>query len=376
MRMQHGTDNPELRYRPPSHERFCKDYLSEISLLARLSKRPDFAALLQCLSDHSAYLSECAAAPVTSAALTREAGAQQGIDPLSTRNAQLRTAFAIAHLAACCHLLHDSSLSLNQLRGDQLLALARQFLEASRHKPDEFRARIVGKLHAMDTMRSVQLLRNLGLFTRPTSELLQLGLGCGEGNRDLLFMHLAPRITLTRHGGDTLYRLSTTHETTPDSVIVDVDSRHREQFQSLEQNTELNVRAYNLPTPEALDTLRGEGRPPRNLVTGFRIDHRMLPDVREFLSRLTPCLDTEADLIFTIGAGDTPEDFEGRTRTFRTLHRELTLAGLQPLLFKLHGPGSPARQRHSLKVGNLGASSYQILYCSLIRERLETGLKS
>lgn len=368
--MHHYTHNPDLRYRPPSHDKFCEDYLSEIRLLARLSKRPDYDSLLQRFSDYPAFLAQRAADSVSVTALTRERGAQHGVDPLSTKHTQLRDAFATAHLAACCHLLHGSSLTLGQLRGDQLLTLARQFLEASRHKPDEYRVRIVGKLHAMDTMRSVQLLRALGLFTRPSTELAQLGLGCGEGNRDLLFMHLAPHIALSGEGKNRLYQPGTTRETAPDSVIVDADPMHQEDFQALEQDPELNVRAYNLPTLEALGKLRDEGRPARNLVTGFRIDHRMLPDVREFLTRLSPCLDDEADLIFTIGAGDTPQDFEGRTNTFRSLQQNLIQAGLQPLLLRLHGPGSPARQRQSLKVGNLGVSSYQILYCRLVREQL------
>lgn len=360
------TEFPERRFHTGTHEHFASEYLIEIRELARISKRSSFADILQKLVDKATQVSS----PDAVGAVVSASGGGGVIDVYGSRSELIRDAFATAHLAACCHLLHSSTLTLKQLQARQLLPMAQQFLNSCQHQSNEYRTRMVGKLHAMDAIRSMQLVRALGLISRPSSETYQLGIGAAEGTRDILSVHVAPRIELIGRDETIVYRLLAEKQLAAETVIVDLDATYREHYENLNKDESMNVRAYNMATIDALALIPRDTRRGRNLITGLRIDHRMLADVREFFKRLVACLDEEADLLLTIGAGDTARDFEGRTEKFRELFAELKGAGMRPLLFKLHGPGSPAKQRHSLNVGNLRASSYQILYCRLDKAKL------
>lgn len=365
------SDQPsELRFRPDTHERFASEYLIEIRELARISKRSSFPGILQRLADYPAFLATQASSPDPTGRVVRASGGSGMMDLYASKNDLIRDALATAHLTACCHLLHSSTLMLEQLRAAQLLPLAQQFLDSCKDQSEDYRNKMIGKLHAMDAIRTIQLVRALGLISRPTSEIYQLGIGAAEGTRDILSVHLAPSIKAIDCGGAVGYHLLAEKQLAAETIIVDLDPGYREHYENLNKDATMNVRAYNMKTEDALTLIPGDTQRGCNLITGLRIDHRMLPDAAEFFKRLVACLDEEADFLLTIGAGDTVQDFEGRIEKFRELFSGLEGAGLRPLLFKLHGPGSPAKQRYSLKVGNLRASSYQILYCRMNRVKL------
>jgi hypothetical protein len=108
----------------------------------------------------------------------------------------------------------------------------------------------------------------------------------------------------------------------------------------------------------------------RNLVVGLRIDHHMIPDAEKFLRLIGTVIDSNADLIFTIGAGNNVTEFEGRLSCFNKLFAALTRVGLKPVRLLLHGKGSTQEQRSRPNFGQLAYTSYQILYCKLQRDRM------
>jgi len=361
--------NPRFLVGPP--ELFEKEYMAEITALSRITARPNFPELLEALSSYDEFLESVQHNAATRTQIATAGCRGQGIiDPTTTSDRVISEAFSISHLGACCLLLHGSELTLEQLRPPELLNLARQFAKSTAKRPEIARRAIIEKFHAMDTIRAVQFARTLGLLPLKTHAVHQLGIGSGEGSRDVLFTHMKPGITRISAHGKAGYRLTIRQEENADTILIDADPNLKEHYARLNNNEALSVSAHNGDT---IEVLRELGRSPprkRNLVTGFRIDHRMIPDVDEFLRALAPCLSEQACLIMTIGAGDSARDFEGRITVFRELCRRLQDTGHYPMLFSLHGKGNPGKQRQTLKIGNLRASSYELLYCTLDRQKL------
>ena len=109
---------------------------------------------------------------------------------------------------------------------------------------------------------------------------------------------------------------------------------------------------------------------PRNLVVAFRIDHRMIPDAVEFLKHLALIIEETADLIITIGAGHTNEEFKGRLQKIEELNETLHTYHLKPLKIKWHRGNNLSEQRQNPIFGDPTYATYEILYCKLIRSRL------
>ena len=132
--------------------------------------------------------------------------------------------------------------------------------------------------------------------------------------------------------------------------------------------------AMNTDAEKSLKELAKEqevsGLKQRNLVVCLRIDHHMIPDSKKFIQLIGKVIDSNADLIMTIGAGNNLTEFEGRLQCFDEMSAYLTQIGLKPIRILLHGKGSSAEQRNRPNFGQLAYTSYQILYCSLDRNRI------
>ncbi|NNL57486.1 MAG: hypothetical protein HKO71_07015 [Pseudomonadales bacterium] len=365
----HFADS-NLRFDPGTHEQLAAEYLVEIRELARIAKRPDFRQLLQRFDDYPGFVRQQSYRTGGIKEIIRASGGSGVVDFSRMKNGIFSEAFATAHLAAMCQLLHGSLLTLEQLQSKNILAPAKRFLDASKRKPEKFRVQLQGKLHAMDTMRSIHLLKALGLLSRPADELYQIALGAGTGVRDAVFLHFSPSIKVNSIDSQQKYHFEVKSLSAAETIIADVDPHYKEFYERLNTNSNPHLRAYNMNTAQALQQIEKDVEQRCNLVTGMRIDHRMFADLDEFFLRLWPCLDNDADLLLTIGAGDSVADFKGRLNAFQQTFSWLETASMQPLLFKLHGTGSPAEQRQSLISGNLRASSYQILYCKLEKNKL------
>jgi hypothetical protein len=228
----------------------------------------------------------------------------------------------------------------------------------------------------MDAVRTMHLLRILGLITKPTKNMYQLALGAGSGEKDIYSLHKVPEIVRKNDGTFDYYEFAIHQEKVAHVVVSDSDPQRSELYQNYNQNLSQHVLAYNDETDIVLNKIRTLNLQKRNLISAIRLDHRMIPDAQEFLASLITCLDDQCDLIFTIGSGDKPEDFDGRVSVLAELFSILGSLRLRPVLLKLHSQGNVLQQYQSLRYGNPLTSTYQILYCKLKKKDLANLSKS
>lgn len=358
-----NDDIAPWRFNTGGHKLVGVEYLAEIRELVRVVERPDFDEMLLHFADYSSYLDSRSRDGVANRILMQDSNKR--IFEVKTTQPQVLNALAMAQLAACCHLLHGSKVTRQQLSRNVLEAMAGEFVNSLSGKTDEYLRRITNKTHVMDAMRTMQLLRILGLVSRPVPDFYQIGIGAAEGTRDALGLHLLPSIRQVSGGDSPLLELSTEQEHLTDVIITEANPDYLDVFEELNNDPSNNITAYNQDTLTVLRDLESTMQVPRNLVTALRIDHRMIPDVPRFLGQLGKCVTNGCDFILSIGAGDTLNDFEGRIKCVNGLFTALDNAGMRPVLFKFHESGALKRQWNTLCYGNRRASTYQLLYCRI-----------
>ncbi len=119
------------------------------------------------------------------------------------------------------------------------------------------------------------------------------------------------------------------------------------------------------------EILSGNRKGMRNFIVALRIDHLMLPDVEDFLRRLSLIIEQTADFFITIGAGYTTDEFRGRVMKMGEIFHSLREKGLNPIRIILHGGGTFEEQRNNPYFGQLSLSTYEIIYCKLDRHKLK-----
>ena len=358
-----NDDTPPWRFQAGNHKQVGEEYLAEIRELVRVVERPDFDEILDYFADYPDYLDRRSRDGSASKIMMK--GGDKRIFDIGTTRPLVLKSLAMAQLAACCHLLHGSRVTRQQFSRNILEAMARQFVNSLSGKPDEYLKRITNKLHVMDAIRTMHLLRPLGLVTRPVAEFHQIGLGAAEGTRDALGLHLSPSIQQTSGENGRLLELITEKQQPADIIIADANPVYRENYDELNNDPSNKITAFNQDTLTVLRVLENTTQTRRNLVTALRIDHRMIPDVPGFLGQLGKCVSNDCDFILSIGAGDTRDDFEGRIKCIKGLFAAMDSAGMRPVLFKFHESGDLDHQWNTLRYGNRRASTYQLLYCRI-----------
>lgn len=345
------------------------DFMAEIRELAFTTKQPDFNEFLQRFENYATYLRSHKKLGNPIPALLK-ASNDTRIIYTSTNSRFIWDAFSTAHLAACCELFNGSKIYGKQLSPIPLNNLAQQFLAPYQSASKEKIYEVVRKLHSMDTVRTIQLLRSLNLFTRKTSSILQLALGAGVGTKDMLSLHQMPVIKREELKGETVYSFHVNQEHVKHIVITDLDESHDSLYESYNRQKTPETFAVTSDMMSFLKNLPNHKFKKRNLVSAIRIDHRMIPDVPGFLGLLSKSIDNNCDLIMSMGAGNTEDEFRGRIEKLAEIFTALELAKLQPVLLKMHEPGTLEEQHSSLRFGNPSNSTYQILYCSLRKTQL------
>lgn len=346
-------------------------YMNEVRALAGITTLPEFDDLLEKLANYQNYLRTKKKAGDCLHAIIAASGGGRILDT-NTAAEFLVEALSLAHMAACCELMNGSRIPRHELQPQTLDILAKNFLRQLQGAPESVVRNTHNKLHTMDAVRTIHLLRALGLVTRSPGGFAQLALGSGSGFKDMYSLHKMPGVVLDRNNNAPVYTFAIEQERVGHVVISDPDPQHRECYERLNQQGDLPVLALNLGADAVMSELHESGMDKRNLVTLIRMDHRMIPDESAFLEKLASCIDEQCDLIMTIGSGASFEDFAGRLLLMRKMYDRLDWSGLKPVLLKLHGPGSLEQQHGSLKFGNPMISTYQILYCKLQRKRLKS----
>lgn len=355
------------------YDRFRSEYLAEIREIKKAMLLPEFKTIFDRMTDYPTYAESRKHIRNPYVSIVKESNNSYIID-LSNPGPESRLAIYTAQMSALCVLAEGANLPLTDFTPKPFTQLITQHLNSLKGQPLEVLKAQNIKQHAMDTMRSQQLLRAFGLFTPVPDNTCQLGLGAGNGLRDSFFVHAEPWIRNSIQGGREFITLGVERRWSKHIILTDLDPDYREHYIELNKREFPDIDAYNEKTENVLKRFADTGFQKRNLVTAIRFDHRMFPDVPKFLSQLTPCLSDECDFIASVGAGDTTDDFTGRKDTIAKFFEVLKSAGLLPVVFKFHGPGKPIKQWKTIQFGGASSATYQMLYCRLNKKALQENL--
>jgi len=303
------------------------------------------------------------------------------------RSAWLWHVLAYSQVAVYCEMFRDCSVNLEQLNVENARELAESILLQFRQTHgSDISELLSARLQLVDAVRVIQLLRASGFFTRATNKINQLSLGASSGSRDILGTHaecwidqeaVTPLFSNAVASG--VVTLHSVARPVNHAILLDCAQSIKKWYQEINstQDDELwgrNVTAINKDIADGLQEIslaQTQGRwEPRNLVLAYRIDHRMLPDVAGFFQELGIVIADTADIIVTIGAGNSPQEFKGRTDKIKELADYLKGKGLTPKRFKLYTGDTPDVQRFNPLFGQLEITSYEILHCRLKRKKL------
>ena len=370
-----------------SGQQLAAAYAQEADALGAIAMSPDFGDLISNYKDYDRYLHVLN----TDSNHQKTVGAllqNDGIIDTATPTKELAQLFCLAQIAACCELFKGSKIDATQMNRDGMHALIEQGTASLRNIPeipittqpnqytDSQRALLNGIniIQNVDTVRVMQVLKLLGLMKASASATQQLSLGVGNGYRDLYGIHLTPRVSAIQEESRIRFLFETEERQAAHTVLIDNDPVYQSHFDTLNAEEQGRVLALNSDADQALQTIESKQQDgeikPRNLVLGLRLDHRMIPDSEAFLISIASVIDSEADVLVTIGAGNNLVEFEGRLKCFDELFSALIQRNQQPVRILLHGKGSSSEQRSRPNFGQLAYTSYQILYCKLKREQL------
>jgi len=288
------------------------------------------------------------------------------------QNDLLSTALHMAHLSACAELFNGHSFLEKNLTKKMLRLLVNQHLEQYRNFSLKELNSLFFKFHTLDAVRTMQVLRRLGLVNIKTKDIRLLGLGVGSGIKELRSLHKIASMKVNKVGNDNCLTFHSIVELYHDVIIFESDPQIRESFKQMAIHPENRLVAINgdsIAGVESLDELLAERNLlPRNFISLLRIDHRMLPDVKRFLRAMLLQVERDADLVITIGQGHTLEQFQARMKKIREIFDILSEVGMKPVLIKLHTDKKLKGGVFQQVFGTREITTFQILHCKLSPE--------
>ena len=293
-----------------------------------------------------------------------------------TNDAELRNILYYAHLAACCELFNGWVIPLNTVNRDTMRAFIdhalHQFKNAPVSKLNEFQSRI----HKSDVVRTIQILRMMGLLASNSAAQRQLSFAAGNAERELDGVHMLPEIRHQKNLVDNsnIIEFSKLINRPEKVVLIDNAPAFKELYDSLNHDHSDWVLALNEDADCAIQKMSSmianNKMKPCNMIAGIRIDHEIIPDVAYFFKQLVPVIDSVADLIISVGAGHTLEEFEGRINLMSAMFGYLKMQGMEPVKIVLHGSGNAEEQRNNPLFGSGPTTTYEILYCKIKKKKL------
>jgi len=343
-------------------------YQTEMDGLGFLAETDKLRLWLPRFADYSGYLSSLAAKARPLKRVDKITRGSRIIDCYA-QDKWLRDALLMAQLAAVCGLIDGTRLPESQLTRPQLRAFVGQQLERYRHAPQKDIDDLTPKLQTIDAVRSMQILRCLGLVTVKSEDIRLLGFGVADGDKELMALHMEPLIEMqeTLQGKALLFRTRKVY--CKDAVLFDSDPQYEEHYKRLSNQIAPPVIAIRGDSVEGMKSLKPQlaerGMQLRNFVSILRIDHRMLPDAKGFLRMLLQHVENDSDFVLTMGSGHNPEQYRGREEKIREIFKILSRAGMKPVIIKLHtekkSPDDDVQQTFGIK----GIATFEILHCKL-----------
>jgi len=375
MKMGKATDDASIE----QFDLVLGSYLLEAERLGHIAESEFFPELISRFEDYNAYLSTLKSKS-TSKLLHSASNSGNTIDIIKGSR-PLEKLLSCTHIAACCDLFAGTSFPLaGGLERDTLRLFVSNVFNKLRGVEDHKIVRYFDKLNSADAVRTIQTLKLLGLVAADTHTCRQLSFGVGNATKDLYSIHLVPAIH--RHPGNVL-AVNPAGETLDfniekrvprDVLLVDNHPDAEAYFQRLNEKWNGQVIGFNKDAYELLEELptsirKGELKP-RDFIVCLRFDHLMLPDVEQFFRYIGNVIDEEADLVMSIGAGHTDEEFEGRLKKTAEIFTCLGERKLNPLRIKLYRGNSTKEKRERPGLGAPQYATYEIIYCKLKRKRL------
>jgi len=362
-------DSQEDRYSVFPYKKLTDAFMAEINQFIYVSSLPSFQNILKRMSEYPKYLSSLKKQrspllPILEASKNTRIIDRTNMFPLLT------DPIYTAQVVACCQMLMDVRLPANQLHPEALKQLAKQTMPSENDMTDAESIRRAEILASMDAVRTMHILRALGLVTRMPEKMQQISLGAGSGRNDIDSIHRMPDIKLDNVNKQEFVTFKIKQNTAADIILVDADPLQKDHYEKLNKNKQTSITAYNADTNEVLKQLSHEKICKRNFVALLRMEHRMIPDVEAFLHHLSGVIDNDCDFLLSIGSGDSIEDFEGRINKVKEFYDLFEKAKLNPVIIKLHNPGSLDEQWGSLAFGHPSLASYQILYCKINKKAI------
>ena len=369
-----------------SGQQLASAYALEADTLGAMAQDAAFEGVIQHFRDFDSHLKRLNSDPKHGSEVNALIS-NEGVVDVAVPSKELVLLLCQAHIAACTELFKGWKIPRDQLTREGMRLLIEK-ATADLIKVPQVSANItadelnndqrqvlsaINVLQNADTVRVVQIIKLLGLFSTPASGTCQLSLGVGNGYRDLYGIHITPKVTLSE-SPQVSYFFDTLERQSAHTVLIDNDPAQQEHFRQLNLKGEGRVLALNRDTNDSLEELRDMQErsqiEQRNLVVCLRIDHRMIPSTGKFLALISNVIASEADLIITVGAGHSLSEFEGRLKCLDGLTSLLVKLGLKPVRILLHRGGSLEEKRRAPAFGNLAYTSYEILHCKLHREHL------
>ena len=367
-----------------SGQELVSAYTLEGDTLGALAMTGTFEGVIQEFSDYNGYLKRLKSASGHVSAVMSD----DGVVNIGVPSKELVLLLCRAQIAACAELFKGWDIPEEQLTRDGMRLLIEKSTASLIKIPnvptnvppeelDDGQRQILSAVNVLqnaDTVRVVQIVKLLGLFSTPYRDIQQLSLGVGNGYRDLYGMHISPKVIRSKFPEKT-YFFDTLERQAAHTVLIDSDPAQQEHFYQLNSRERGKVLALNGDANESLEQLREMQERSqlrlRNLVVCLRVDHRMIPNSEKFLGQIAQVVAEKADLVMTIGAGHNLSEFEGRLKCFDDLINLLKGVGLKPVRILLHKGGSSEEKRRAPAFGQLAYTSYQVLYCRLHRDDLE-----
>lgn len=361
-----------------SYDLYEQAVLNELKGLVYAGKSPLFPKLIHQFSDAARNLRT---QPSYARKVHEKLCDANGSIYLRLDKPKLATPILQSQIAACCAMF-DGAVFPNPPEFQQTASWALRNIQGLKNAPPSELKVLELKVHEADTVRMIQLLRAFGLFTKSTSSISQLSLGAAVGIKDIYSIHRLPIVSKIRSSHyapletrDFLKFETRVQHPEDTIVIVDGDPQHAETYLNYNKTPSPRVLALNVPTEVAIPIIANEsadrGLAKRNLIIAIRVDHRMIPDVPTFLGSIYDIIDESADLIITIGAGHNLEQFRGRIEKIAEIYHSLKESQHNPIVIKLHEPGTVEEQRRKHLFGLGASTTYQILQAKVYRDKLK-----
>jgi hypothetical protein len=226
------------------------------------------------------------------------------------------------------------------------------------------------KLDLSDTTRCLHILKFLSLIPLNLSNSNLLSIGAASGNKELYATQNTPSLDykLSPHSGQLLLNFNMKYTHPKHSVLIDSDIFWGEIYKQYNMKYSPFLSAYNNDIYEALEivarSINDQSIRKRNLITIWRLESELLPDIPSLFSLLKKVIENNTNLIITIGAGNNDDEFNLRKEKLTSIFNYLSDTGMRPIRIIL------SRDRLIPEYGSLRFASYEILYCSINPDKL------